>query len=179
MRWLVVVGVLLAVVGTAQAQVAWVGASAGTSWEYKADSATDRTWKHRNDPVPQVFVAMPLEDATLVRLRVAEIPYELRLPTGHATCTLRSYTLGVDYMIDSVLGEAVFSAGVGGYRLVVDKGVAPSEFQTTKFGYYVGAGEWYALTKRLRLTAEVTLHRTENAGTPSIVTATAGLAFSF
>ena len=165
------------VVGTVQAQVAWVGATAGTSYEHKAPTAPDRTWKHRNDPTPSVLVALPLEEGVRLRLGAGETPYELRLLTGVARCTLRRYTLGIDYTFDGRLGETVFSAGLGGYRLDTDARLVPRSMQVTKFGYYVGVGEWFTLSQRWRLVGEVAMHRTENEGTPIIVTATAGVAF--
>ena len=33
-----------------------------------------------------------------------------------------------------------------------------------EFGYYVGVGDWFMLTRRLRLTGELTMHRAENVG---------------
>ena len=179
MRWLVVVALLLVVVGTAQGQALWVGASAGTTWEYQAETAPDSTWKHWSDASPRVFLSFPVEDATFVRFQVAEMPYGLRLMTGDAECTLRAYTIGVDYLMDSSMGEVIFSAGLGGYGLTVDKGDAPAGTETTQFGYYVGVGEWYMLNRRLRLTGELTMHRADNLGKPVLVTATIGLALSF
>lgn len=179
MRWLVVVALLLAVVGTAQGQALWVGASAGTTWEYQAETAPDSTWKHWSDASPRLFLSLPIEDATLVRFQAADMPYGLRLMTGDAECTLRAYTIGVDYLIESPMGEVIFSAGMGGYELTVDKGVAPAGMESMEFGYYVGVGDWYMLNRRLRLTGELTMHRTDNVGTPILVTASIGLAFSF
>lgn len=179
MRLALAVAVAMLVVGVAQAQVAWVGATAGTSFEYKAPTAPDRTWKHRNDPTPSVLVALPLEEGVRLRLGAGEIPYELRLLTGVASCTLRRYTLGIDYTFDGRLGETVFSAGLGGYRLDTDTDIVPKSMQATKLGYYIGVGEWFTLSRRWRLVGEVAMHRSENEGTPTIVTATAGVAFQF
>lgn len=77
------------------------------------------------------------------------------------------------------LGETVFSAGLGGYRLDTDTEIVPKSMQATKLGYYIGVGEWFTLSRRWRLVGEVAMHRSENEGTPTIVTATAGVAFQF
>ncbi|HPC82725.1 MAG TPA: hypothetical protein P5234_05025 [Thermoanaerobaculaceae bacterium] len=179
MRVVLAVAMATLVVGAAQAQVAWVGASAGTSFEYKTPAAPDRTWKHRNDPTPSLLVVLPLEEGVRFRLSAGDIPYELQLLTGRAKCTLRRYTLGIDYTFDGRSGETVILAGLGGYRLDADTGRVPSSMEATKLGYYVGVGEWYTLSRRWRLIGEVAMHRSENEGRPTIVTATAGLAFSF
>lgn len=179
MRWVLAVAMATLIVGAAEAQIAWVGATAGTSFEYKAPTAPDRTWKHRTDATPSLFVALPIEEGTRLRLSAGEIPYELQLLTGRATCTLRRYTLGVDYTVTSALGEAVISAGLGGYRLDSEARTVPAAMQATKFGYYVGVGEWFTLSRRWRLIGEVAMHRSESEGTPILVTATAGVAFLF
>ena len=77
------------------------------------------------------------------------------------------------------MGEVIFSAGLGGYELTVDKGVAPADTESTDFGYYVGVGDWFMLNRRPRLTGELTMNRSENFGKPVLVTASIGLAFSF
>lgn len=179
MRWVAALAMVMLLVGAVEAQVAWVGAGAGTSFEYKAQSAPDKTWKHRTDLTPQVFVALPLADTTMVRLGVGEIPYDLRLLTGNAELTLRRYTIGIDYFFRGQLSDTVFSGGLGGYTLEVDHGIVPESMQATKLGYYLGVGEWFTLSRRWRLSLEATMHRSENEGRPTLVTTTAGVAFSF
>lgn len=177
MRWVLAVAMATLAGGAAEAQLAWVGATAGTSFEYRAATAPDRTWKHRTDSTPSLLLVLPVEEGARLRLSAGEIPYELRLLTGDARCTLRRYTLGVDYVFPGALGEAVISAGLGGYRLTADTGRVPASMEATKFGYYVGVGEWFTLSKRWRLIGEVAMHRSENQGRPALVTAAAGVAF--
>lgn len=180
MRWVVAVVVaLVATVGVAQAQIAWVGGGIGTSVEYKAQANPDKTWTQRNDTTPFLFVVLPVGEGTAVRFGAGEIPYNVVLLTGPASGKLRRFTLGVDYTFEGRLADTVFSAGIGGYGLNVDTGFVPKAMQANKFGYYVGVGEWFTLSNRWRLIGEVTMHRTENVGKPTLVAGQVGLAFSF
>jgi hypothetical protein len=180
MRWVVaVVLVLVAAVGVTQAQIAWVGGGVGTSFEYQAQANPDKTWTHRIDTTPFLFVALPIAEGTSLRLSAGEIPYNVVLLTGPASGKLRRFTLGIDYTFEGRFADTVFSAGIGGYGLNADTGTVPKSMQKNKFGYYVGVGEWFTLSQRWRLVGEVTMHRTENVGKPTLVAGQVGLAFSF
>lgn len=176
-RWMIVALVLVCAPAV-QAQVLWVGAGTGTSWEWQAETAPDQDFLHASDQALAGFVAMPLAEDTLLRLRVGDIQHDLRLATEDVSGTLRGYTLGVDYFVPGVIGEALFSAGFGAYEMR-PKGDRHDDLKERKFGWYFGVGEWFTVTRRTRVTAEVIMHRTNNLGTPVLVTLNAGLAFSF
>lgn len=179
MRWVCALVIMLAAVAGAEAQVAWLGVGSGVSWEYQPESNPDRNFYYRSRSAPAVFLALPVDDETLFRLRGAEIPYEVVVDGTVRTARLRGYTAGVDYFLGGIFGKAIFSAGVGGYRLEHTGAGGPDLADSTKFGWYVGLGEWFTLTERLKLTAELLGHRTGHPGRPTLVTATVGLAFSF
>jgi hypothetical protein len=178
MRRTVIVAFLLGFASVAQAQFLWVGAGTGTSWEWKAQTAPDSNFLHASDQAPTGFVAFPIEDDTLVRLRVADMQHDLRLTTGDVEARIRSYTVGVDYLIDDSIGDATLSAGFGEYQLR-PKGDQHDDLNEDKFGWYLGAGEWFTLSRRTRITADLNYHKTYNTGNPQFFTLTVGLALSF
>lgn len=179
MRWLCAVLAMVAVVSAAEAQLVWVGAGSGISWEWKPDSDPGRDWVTRTDAVPYVFVGFPVDRETLFRVRAVQLPYDAPIGGEAYRARLRGYTAGVDYFMTGVFGEAVFSAGVGGYHLEVRDAGAPGDQTSTRFGWYLGIGEWFQISERIRVTAEVQGHRTGHAGKPTLVTAQVGVAVSF
>ena len=90
MRRFLIVAVALLSFGVAQGQVLWIGAGSGTSWEYQSKVANSPTWTHGSDPTPTGWLAFPLSEGTLLRLRVADMPYNMHLLTGSLHSTLRA-----------------------------------------------------------------------------------------
>jgi hypothetical protein len=108
MRRFLMVAVIFLGAGLAQGQVLWIGAGSGTSWEWQAPTAAGQTWLHGSDQAPNVWLALPLSEGTLLRLRAADMPHDMRLLTGTVGGTLRSYTLGIDYTVPDSIGDASF-----------------------------------------------------------------------
>ena len=178
MKRIVIVSLLLVAATTAGAQVMWVGAGTGTSWEWQADTAPDTDFLHASDLAPSGFFALVIDEDTLLRFQVGDMQHDLRVGAADVPAKLRSYTVGVDYTMSGVLGTALFSAGLGAYE-VRPKGEAHDDLKESKFGWYLGVGEWFTLTRRTRLTADLTMHRTSNQSQPVFVAFRAGLALSF
>jgi hypothetical protein len=178
MRRVMMMAFLLGIASVAQAQFLWVGAATGTSWEWQAQTNPDSNFTRASDHAPTGFVAFPVQYDTIVRLRVADMEHNLRLTTGDVEAKIRSYTIGVDYLIPDAIGDSLLSAGFGDYELR-PKGDQHDDLKESKFGFYFGAGQWFTLTRRSRITAELTMHRTTATDHPVIVTLTAGFAFSF
>jgi hypothetical protein len=179
MRWLCAMVVTLAGASAASGQVLWAGVAAGTSWEWQAPTAPEQNFLHSTDGAPSVFVAFPVDAGTLVRLRVSDLPHEVAIDGVGWPGRLRAYTVGIDYFYPEVFGRTVFSAGLGSYDLHLKAKHPPAGIEESKFGWYFGVGEWFGLTRRSRVTVEITMHRTSHTDSPIIVAATAGLAFSF
>ncbi len=178
MRWTFAVLLILAGAGVAGGQVLWGGVAAGTSWEWQAPTAPNQNFLHSTDSAPSAFVAFPVDQDTLLRLQVCDLPHEIVINglgwPGH----LRGYTIGADYFFTNALGESTFSAGLGSYKLNLKSAHPPAGYEQAKFGWYFGVGQWFRLSRRARVTADLTMHRTTHADTPTIVALTAGLAFS-
>jgi|YNPBryunderm2012_1023409.scaffolds.fasta_scaffold12143_4 hypothetical protein len=169
---LVVTAVVVAgMAGSAGAQVVWLGAAGGASWTWERDrSALVRG----EDPAVSLFIGIPLDRDALLRLRGAELSH-----ADSNGATMRTFGLGVDYFFPGVVGEALVSAGVGSYRLhVPGAGAAESADGSWELGWYLGIGEWFSISRRTRLSVEVTWERTRHAGTPTMVAAMIGLAVS-
>lgn len=179
MRWMVAALLTLTLASAASGQVLWAGLAAGTSWEWQAPTAPDQNFLHSTEGAPSAFVAFPLDDDTLLRLQACDLPHEIVINglgwPGH----LRGYTVGVDYMFSNQLGRSVVSAGFGAYHLSLKSKHPPAGVEQSKFGWYAGVGQWFRLSRRSRVTADLTMHRTSHADTPIIVAVTAGLALSF
>lgn len=157
--------------GSAGAQVAWLGAAGGASWTWNGERSS---LVAGDDPAFNLFVGIPLDRDALLRLRGAA------LSLGDSNgASMRTLGLGVDYFFPGVVGEALVSGGIGGYRLDL-AGNPPSDSGdgSWELGWYLGIGEWFALSGRTRLTVELTWERTRHAGTPTMVAATVGVAVS-
>lgn len=165
--------------GAAGAQTYWLGAGAGTSWEYEADTAPGHTLLHGNGVAPSVFAALALNDDTLIRLRGFRLPRETSSGGMAWPGHLRGLTLGVDYLMTGGIGTAVISGGLGAYRLDLDARTPPPGIEQTRLGWYLGIGEWFTITRHLQAILEVTYDRTSHVGTPQMLTATGGLACTF
>jgi hypothetical protein len=174
---LVVAALLFA--GAAQAQILWIGAGAGTTWSYEPDTAPNETFLHSGTTAPMVFAAVPLNDDTLLRLRAQTLPVDT-LYNGEAwPGKVQAITLGVDYFLEDHLGEAVLSAGFGRYQLDLQAQQPPEGLEDAKFGWYVSVGQWFAITRRSRVTLDITVDRCTVPNDPILFSLNAALAFSF
>ncbi len=179
MRWTVAAVLALGVASAASGQVAWVGASWGASWEWQSAAAPDRSFYHSSEAAPAAFLAFPLEEDTLLRIRAAELPHVKVIDGVAWEGRYRALTAGIDYFLGGGLGKSVFSAGVGSYKLELKARQAPAGLDESKLGWYVGVGEWFVLSRHTRITAEVAMNRTQHDDRPTIVTANLGLAFGW
>ena len=179
MRWTCAALLALGVASAASGQVAWFGASWGASWEWQPAAAPNTNFYHSSDGAPSAFVALPLSDDTLFRLKAADLPHVEVINGVSWPGRYRAYTAGIDYLIDGTFGRSVLSAGLGSYQLDLQAKNPPAGYSDSKFGWYVGAGEWFTLTRRTRLTAEITMNETQHADRPMIFTANVGLAFGW
>jgi len=179
MRWMCATLLALAGATTASGQVLWAGLAAGTSWTWQAPTAPDQNFLHSSNGAPSAFLAFPLDEDTLVRLQAADLPFEPVIDGVGWPGKLRAYTVGLDYAFKGVFGQFLISGGLGSYGLRLQAQHPPAAVEERKFGWYLGVGEWFQLTQRWRVTAEVKMHRAQNLGNPIVVAATAGLAFAF
>ncbi|HVN74793.1 MAG TPA: hypothetical protein VMT19_00650 [Thermoanaerobaculaceae bacterium] len=177
MRFMCAAVLAFGIAGATSAQVAWVGAGWGGSWEWQAPSAPDRTFLHSRDGVPSVFLALPIDVDTVLRLQAAELPHVKRVIGSDYPGHLRAYTVGIDYLMPGVFGQALVSAGLGSYKFDLTGGQTLPGHEETKLGWYAGVGEWFTLTRRSRVTAEIAVHHSQHEDRPTIVTASVGLAF--
>jgi len=171
MALVVTVVAVTGMAGSAGAQVAWLGAAGGASWTWEGErSALVRG----PDPALGVFVGIPLDRDALLRLRGAQLSLGDR-----DGATMRTVGLGVDYFFPGVVGEALVSGGIGGYRLnLAGPQRAEGDHGRWELGWYLGIGEWFALSRRMRLSVELTWERTRHDGTPTMVAGMLGLAVS-
>ncbi|MFI5167166.1 MAG: hypothetical protein ACHQQS_11125 [Thermoanaerobaculales bacterium] len=180
MRWIGKIALLsLAAAAPASAQVLWLGLADGTSWEWQAKTAPGQNFLHNDQQAPSVFIALPITEDTLFRLRAADVPHDVAINGASWPGKLRAYTAGVDYFLQGVFGESVFSGGVGSYRQSLQARQPPAGFADTKLGWYVSVGEWFNLTRHSRVIGEVTMNRTEHQGGTTVVVASLGLAVAF
>lgn len=174
---LVLAAVLFA--GLAQAQVLWIGAGAGTTWSYKPDTQPGETFVHGSGSAPAVFAAVPLSDDTLLRLRAQTMPQDTLFGGEVWPGKVQAITLGVDYVLLDPVGQAILSGGLGRYRLDLQAQRPPDGLEDGKFGWYLGVGQWFTMTRRTRVLLEVTMDRCTVPGDPVLVTATGALLISF
>ena len=179
MRWTLAALLVLACAGAASGQVLWVGAAAGTSWEWQAPTAPNQNFLHSTEGAPSAFVAVPLDEDTLLRLQACDLPHQAVIDGVGWPGRLRGYTVGVDYLFSNTFGHYLFSGGIGAYRLRLQAKHPPAGVEQSKFGWYAGVGQWFDLSRRARVTADLTMHHTSHPDTPTFVAVTAGLAFSF
>ncbi|MBZ5587638.1 MAG: hypothetical protein LAO05_03675 [Acidobacteriia bacterium] len=179
MRWTCAALLALGVASAASGQVAWLGASWGTSWEWQAPSAPGTNFLHSSDAAPSVFVAFPMRESTLFRLKAAELPYTEVINGVGWPGRLRAYTAGIDYLMPGTFGQAILSAGLGSYQLDLKAKNPPAAYEESKFGWYFSVSEWFTVTRRSRATVELVMNRTEHAQKPMIFTANVGLAFGW
>jgi hypothetical protein len=179
MRSFLTAAAVLLIATAAHAQVVWVGAEGGVSWEYKPDTHPGKTWLQGHDNAYALFVGLPVDDDTVVRLSAFTIPHDTLYQDEAWQGSFRAYTVGVDYFVDGSFGRTVLSAGVGQYNLHAVAKNPPPDLEKGSFGWYLGVGEWFRLGRRTRITAEVTMHRPDSRDRPVLVAAMAGFALSF
>jgi len=179
MRRTFAVLVMTACASAASAQVAWVGLAAGTSWEWQAPTAPDQNFLHSSEGAPTAFLAFPLDEDTVLRLQACDLPHVPVIDGEGWPGHLRGYTIGTDYFFTDPIGQSVISAGVGSYALDLKAQHPPAGVEGAKFGWYVGVGQWFRLSRRTRVTTELTMHHTSHRDSPTIVAFTAGLALAF
>ena len=179
MRWMCAALVAVASAGVASGQVLWAGISAGTSWTWQGPTAPNTDFLHSSDMAPSAFVAFPINDDTLLRLRAADLPYVPVFDGVAWPGKLRAYNVGVDYIFADVFGQSVLSVGLGSYSLQLKAKTPPPGAEQTRFGWYFGVGEWFQLTRRSRVTLELTMNRAEFVDHPVVLAANLGLAVAF
>jgi hypothetical protein len=177
-RWWSVVLVGFLWTGLAQAQVVWVGAGAGATWEWQSPVNPDSKFTHHNGASPEIFVGFPIDSDTLFRVRVAELEHPCQYVNETLDGKILAYTVGVDYFVPGVFGKATFSAGLGAYDQKLDAS-GFEELEGTKFGYYFSVGEWFELTRRTRIAVEINYNRTDHINKPLLLTGTVSFVMSF
>jgi hypothetical protein len=165
------------VAGAAQAQIVWVGAGYGAGWEYKPDTEPGTTWLRGDGDATTIFVGVPIDDDVVVRVAVADVPYQAPFEGEAWPGRFRAYTLGVDYMFTGTFGRSLLSAGAGQYNFRAQAQQPPEDLETKDFGWYVGVGEWFPLTRRSVVSVELTMHRPDTNAKPVLVTGMVGVSF--
>ncbi|MGQ9751346.1 MAG: hypothetical protein ACUVRE_01665 [Thermoanaerobaculaceae bacterium] len=179
MRLCKVVLVSLFLPGPVFAQTLLLGAGAGTLWEKSTPGEQKNRWHHGDRWALGVFAAFPVDSDTRVRLEGVKLPRQITVAGERFRVTLEGLTLGVDYLLLGVFGQTVFGAGLGSYRLHLDRGSGPSGVEGNDFGWYVRVGEWFPVHRRVSFAAEATYHRTSHRGSPQVLVASASLVVSF
>jgi len=179
MRWMCAAVLAVGVASSASAQLAWLGASWGGSWEWQAPSAPNQNFLHSSDGVPALFVALPLRDDTLFRIRATDLPHTAVVNGVAWPGTYRAYTVGIDYFLGGSFGRSVFSAGLGSFNYRLEAKEPPPDVEGSKLGWYFGLGEWIPMTRRVQLTLDLAANHTEHSDHPTILTASVGLVYGF
>lgn len=178
MRFLCAVLVVLSA-GVASAQTGILGVGGGVSWELKPNDFPGRDFRRGDDPSPVLAVGAYLGADTVVRLQGRDLSRTTLVGGAPWNGRLRAYTVGADYLLPGTFGQASFSGGVGVYRLDLAGDNGPTGIETQEFGWYLGVGEWFRLSRRGRLVGEVVMDRTGHPGTPTLLTANVLLAIQF
>ncbi|HYB24540.1 MAG TPA: hypothetical protein VED41_12130 [Solirubrobacteraceae bacterium] len=180
MRWIGLIALVsLAAAMPASAQVLWVGVADGTSWDWQPATAPGQNFLHNDQQAPSIFVAFPISGDTLFRLRAANVPHDVEINGASWPGKLRAYTAGIDYLFPGTFGEGMLSGGFGSYRQSLQASSPPTGYADTKVGWYLGVGEWFMLTRRTRVTGEVTMNYTPFQGGTTVFVASVGLAAFF
>jgi len=179
MRRLLFVVLLFAAAGAAEAQVIWVTAGAGTTFEINPVTEPDETWVHHGDVVPSFSLGLSVNEDLHVRLRATELPYDAPYGGEAWPARIGAVTVGADYFFKGVLGRAVITGGLGWYDLNLKAQTPPSGVEEGNFGWYVGMGEWFEITSRVKGVLELILDNPGSEGNPMLLTATLGVAVTF
>jgi hypothetical protein len=166
------------VTGAAQAQMITFGAAGTVTTEINPASRPGSSTLSNNTVTPALFVGFPILDDTMVRLRAIDLPHEQLVGSTVYDSRLHGFTVGVDYMLLSYFGRTLFSGGIGGYQLDIRSSNPPPGVEGWDFGWYVGVGEWFPMSKATRLTIELTYNATSHPDNPQIVALSFGLAVS-
>jgi len=169
----------LAFAGAAEAQVITLGAGGTITTEINPASRPGHSTLSNNSITPTVFIGFPISDDTMVRLRMVELPHEQVVGSDVLDSRLRGVTIGVDYLLVSDFGRTAFSGGLGGYKLELKGANPPPGIESWDFGWYLGVGEWFPMTKSSKLTVELAYHNTSHSDKPQILSLSLGLAFTF
>jgi hypothetical protein len=183
MRYLGVVATMLLLATAAQAQlwqskVLWLGGSGTITTEINPASRPGQSTLSNNTITPSFFVGFPILDDTIVRLSTIQLPHEELVGTDVYKTRLDGVTIGVDYLLLSFFGRTLFSGGLGSYNLKVQGGSPPPGIEGWDFGWYVGVGEWFPMSKKIQLTMNLNYNTTAHNARPQIVSFSLGLAFS-
>jgi len=179
MRRLLLAFLTIVAASVASAQVLVVGAAGGATWELYAEADDEQTFLRGDDLASAAFVAFFIDDFRLLRLQVRTLPRTAMVDGTPWDSRVRAYTVGVDYFFQGVFGEGAFSGGIGAYEQDMAGEHEPAGVATTEFGWYVGIGEWFHLSRRTDITVELTMDRTGHDDSPVLFTGTVGLAFRF
>lgn len=180
MRQIVCAVLLSLAAGVAGAETLWVGGSAAWSWDWKPATRVSDNFANNQRVGAGLSLGLPIDSDTTVRFRVADLPHDLGTPGGAvARGVLRSFTVGVDYGLQGVFGDAFVAGGLGAYDGRVDPPYNTGDYARMKFGWYLGVGEWFRITERWRSVIELDVHKTQHSDRPTIFSAVAGLAYSF
>jgi hypothetical protein len=179
MRRLLFVALLLAAAGAAEAQVIWLTAGAGTTFEINPATEPDETWLHYGDVVPSLSLGLSVNEDLHVRLRAAELPYDVAYGGEAWPARVGAVTVGADYFFKGVLGRAVITGGLGWYDLNLKAQTPPAGVEEGNFGWYVGMGEWFEVTHRVKGVIELILDNPGSEDNPMLLTATVGVAVTF
>lgn len=171
--------VSLFLTGPVFAQTLFLGAGAGTLWEKSVSGEQKNRWRHEDRWALGVFAAFPVDSDTRVRLEAVRLPRHIMVAGERFWASLEGLTLGVDYLLVGVFGQAIFGAGLGSYRLQLERGSPPSGLEGNDFGWYVRVGEWFPVHRRLSFAAEASYHRTSHRGSPQLLVASASLVMRF
>jgi hypothetical protein len=140
MRRLLFVALLLAAAGAAEAQVIWVTAGAGTTFEINPATEPDESWSHYGDVVPSLSLGLSVNEDLHVRLRAAELPYDLPYGGEAWPARIGAVTVGADYFFKGVLG-APFSLAASAGTTSTSRPRFPGRRREGNFGWYIGVGE--------------------------------------
>lgn len=171
--------VTLVAATSASAQSLFLGAGAGTLWERRSPLAPEKDWRHSDRPALFAFAAVPIDEDTHVRLERMELPRDVVAGGEVWRGRLAGWAVGVDYFLPGVWGRALVAAGLGSYRLDLTARRPPAGVEDTRFGWYLKVGEWFALSKRFTLAAEVAYHRTNHRGSVQLLQASGALVARF
>ncbi|MCS7182501.1 MAG: hypothetical protein NZ869_05255 [Thermoanaerobaculum sp.] len=172
-------GVLALFPGAVGAQTFFAGGGIGAVWERHAPVAPAKEWFHTTEAGESFFVAVAIDDETLLRVERTDLPRDVMVRGTRWEARLAAWAVGVDYLLPGVFGQAVVAAGVGSYRLDLAARIPPPGVEDSRFGWYLRVGERFRLSRRFFLAAEVSYHRTSHPGSPQLLAAFGSLVASF
>ncbi|NCO69121.1 MAG: hypothetical protein GW878_01170 [Acidobacteria bacterium] len=180
MRQIVCAVLVSLAAGVTGAETLWVGGTAGWSWDWKPATRVSDNFANNQRVGAGLALGLPIDSDTTVRFQIADLPHDLGTPGGTvARGVLRGYTVGVDYGLQGGFGSAFVAGGLGAYDARVDAPYNTGDYARMKFGWYVGIGEWFPVTKHVRGVIELDVHKTQHSDRPTIFSAVTGLAYSF